>query len=58
MIEFQNEEQNTFASIKVVGCGGVSLLISNRTPVLPVRIKCFSLTKSIFIWYDHNINTS
>ena len=22
MIEFQNEEQNTFASIKVVGCGG------------------------------------
>ena len=22
MIEFQNEEQSTFASIKVVGCGG------------------------------------
>ena len=22
MIEFQNEEQNSFASIKVVGCGG------------------------------------
>ena len=22
MIEFQNEEQNTFATIKVVGCGG------------------------------------
>ena len=22
MIEFQNEEQSTFATIKVVGCGG------------------------------------
>ncbi len=37
MIEFQNEEQNTFASIKVVGCGGGGNNAVNRMVAAGLR---------------------
>ena len=37
MIEFKNEEQNTFASIKVVGCGGGGNNAVNRMVDAGVR---------------------
>ena len=38
MIEFQHEEQNSFASIKVVGCGGGGNNAVNR--MIEAEVKC------------------
>ena len=44
MIEFQNEDQTTFASIKVVGCGGGGNHALNRMVDAGLRgVECISI---------------